>query len=104
MRFQSDFLGQRAEFSCSIRRDWRCKQMPAKSVTNMRLFVRSKRQADAFHQVVKDDFRLLADCHGAASIGARFTVLPRGGSPRSVQYIIRLPRSRSRSMGSGKLS
>src|SRR5262245_47182403 len=37
-------------------------------------------------------------------MGARFTVLPRGGSPRSVQYIIRLARSTSRSMGSGRLS
>jgi hypothetical protein len=34
-------------------------------------------------------------------MAARFTVLPRGGSPRSVQYSVRLTGSRSRSIGYG---
>src|SRR2546422_1594320 len=38
------------------------------------------------------------------SSGARFTVLPRGGSPRSVQYSVRVAGSISRSIGSGNLS
>ena len=42
-----------------------------------------ERDADAFHQVRDHDLRHA--CAGFASIGARFTVLPRGGSPRSVQ-------------------
>src|SRR6267143_234648 len=40
----------------------------------------------------------------AESSGARFTVLPRGGSPRSVQYSVRVAGSISRSIGSGNLS
>ena len=40
----------------------------------------------------------------SGSMGARFTVLPRGGSPRSVQYSVRLTGSRSKSIGSGRLS
>src|SRR5262249_15908091 len=41
---------------------------------------------------------------GNASRGARLTVLPRGGSPRSVHYRVRVAGSMSRSIGSGKAS
>ena len=51
---------------------------------NIRSPVDVEGDADAFHQVREHDLRAPAVL-GVASIGARFTVLPRGGSPRSVQ-------------------
>ena len=39
-----------------------------------------ERDTDSLHQVRDQDLR-----HGLLSIAARLTVLPRGGSPRSVQ-------------------
>ena len=41
-----------------------------------------KREPDPFHQMGQHDLRIGP---GVTSIDARFTVLPRGGSPRSVQ-------------------
>ena len=77
---------------------------PPKSVKKHAAAFQIQKQSDPFHQMVENNFRSFLRFPSATSMGARLTVLPRGGSPRSVQYIIRLARSRSRSMGSGRFS
>src|SRR6266542_4260732 len=77
--------------------------VPAKSVRNIRSPLKSRAipiPSIKCVSKISGTGRLLK----SASIDARFTVLPRGGSPRSVQYNNRFFRSSSRSIGSGRPS